>query len=136
MEVHDLAEFIENIIINNKDKIDALYIANGGFEGWFQCELYYALVSSGEYTSVQREIPYDDGTFVDLCVDGMFIELKVDSAHRTGTDMVEGFFSDIEKISGQGFAVLITKNNYSGDIPKEENYSNLQTDYNVFIGWE
>lgn len=136
MEVHELAEFIENIIINNKDKIDALYIANGGFEGWFQCELYYALVSSEKYTSVQREIPYDDDTFVDLCVDGIFIELKVDSAHRTGTDMVEGFFADIKKISGQGFAVLITKNYYSEYIDKNANYSNLQTDYNVFIDWE
>lgn len=135
MEPKELAEIIENIIINNKDKIDALYIANGGFEGWFQCELYYALVSSGEYTSVQREIPYDDGTFVDLCVDGMFIELKVDSEYRT-TDMVKGFFSDIKKISGQGVAVLITKSDYSGYISKDANYSTHQTDYNVFIGWE
>lgn len=135
MEPEELAEFIENIIINNKDKIDVLYEAKGGFEGWFQCELYYALISSKKYGSVQREIPYDDGTFVDLCVDGMFIELKVDSEYRT-TDMVKGFFSDIEKISGQGFAVLISKSDYSGDIPEEANYSNLQTDYNVFIGWE
>lgn len=127
-----LLNFIINIISNNQNKIDELYKSKGGFEGWFQCELYYALISSNQYNPVEREYPITHlrSAYADLYVGGLYVELKVDSIYRTNID--DEFLRDIDRMGQYGYAVLISKKTYSNTIDKNYKVSTVNG-YNIFI---
>jgi len=93
---------------NPTDKLQAIVLSKGGWEGWLQCELWNVLndgfvVDDYQYEgkSYMREERYLDGTtFCDLVDDdrNFWIELKAYGIFRDLNDFINKFKDDIQKI--------------------------------------
>ncbi|UKO98628.1 hypothetical protein [Nostoc sp. UHCC 0870] len=79
-----LEVLIEEIL--NLHIVDAICLSKGGWEGWLQCELWVRL-SLARRMTVEREVPYADGGYCDLVVQGnpeLWVELKAFGVFREG----------------------------------------------------